>query len=91
MKQEAMNEEELDKKFRKTLMMLYSSDFERTKEEGRREGLIQGNYEGIEETEERVAVDMLKYGEPIEKIIKYSRLDEEDIREIAQSLGLSVV
>ena len=37
MKQEAMNEEELDKKFRKTLMMLYSSDFERTKEEGRRE------------------------------------------------------
>ena len=40
---------------------------------------------------ERVATDMLKNGEPIEKIVKYSRLAEGTIRNMAQTLGIAIM
>ena len=46
--------------------------------------------DGINEDKERVAVDMLKNGEPLAKITLYSRLAENVIRGIAINLGLTV-
>ena len=40
------------------------------------------------EVNERVAKDMLKEGEPIPKIIKYSKLSEAAIRKLARSIGV---
>ena len=44
------------------------------------------------ESEEResVAVDMLKDGEPISKILKYSKLTESSIRALAKKLNVAV-
>ena len=51
--------------------------------------------EAIRETEntvrEEVAKDMLKDGEPIPKIIKYSKLSEAAIRKLAKSIGVAVL
>ncbi len=40
---------------------------------------------------EEVAKDMLKDGEPIPKIIKYSKLSEDAIRKLAKSIGVAVI
>ena len=40
---------------------------------------------------ERVAKDMLNEGEPIPKIIKYSKLSEAAIRKLAKSIGVAVL
>ena len=40
---------------------------------------------------EEVAKDMLKDGEPIPKIIKYSKLSEAAIRKLAKSIGVAVL
>jgi hypothetical protein len=42
--------------------------------------------EGREEGREEMAIEMLKDGEPIEKIIKYSKLSEKEILELASNL-----
>ena len=47
--------------------------------------------EGIEQTNERVATDMLKDGKPLEEIIKYSRLAKDAIVKIANSLGVTAI
>ena len=47
--------------------------------------------EGRNETNERVASDMLRNGEPLEKVKMYSRLAEETIRSLAKSLGVAVL
>ena len=41
-------------------------------------------------TNERVAIDMLVGGEPLEKIAKYSRLEENKIRTLADALNLTL-
>ena len=48
-------------------------------EEGRAEGRAEGQLEMATNT----ALDMLRDHEPMEKIIKYSRLSEEQIKELA--------
>ena len=61
--------------------------------EGRAEGLAEGRAEGIAEgrketrSEERnqTAIDMLADGEPIEKIVKYSRLSEDEVIKLRDS------
>lgn len=47
--------------------------------------------DGINEDKERVATDMLRDGEPLEKITRYSRLAEDTIRKLAQNLGIVVL
>ena len=46
--------------------------------------------EGRETEKERVAVDMLRDGKPINEIIRYSRLAENVIHNLATSLGVVV-
>lgn len=42
------------------------------------------------EVNERVATDMLTDGEPLKKIERYSKLSEEEIRELAAKIGVTV-
>lgn len=50
----------------------------------------EGREAGLEEDMKRVASDMLKDSEPLAKILKYSRLPENTIRNLAHSLGLTI-
>ncbi len=54
------------------------------------EGRNEGRTEGIRAEKERFAVEMLKDGEPLAKITRYSQLAENVIRNLASSLGLAV-
>ena len=42
------------------------------------------------EINERVATDMIKNGEPLAKILQYSKLTEAAIRKLAKSMGVAV-
>ena len=46
----------------------------------------EGHAEGLEEGHREMAVAMLADGEPIEKIVKYSRLSEAEVLAIKASL-----
>ena len=54
-------------------------------------GREEGRAEGRAEANERVATDMLRENFPLAMIEKISRLSEEAIRKIAQSLGITLV
>ena len=56
-----------------------------------RRHLDEARQEGINEIKESVATDMLRNGEPLDKILRYSRLAEDTIRSLASSLGIAVV
>lgn len=47
-------------------------------------------HEATEKANERVAVDMLNDGEPLAKIIRYSKLAESAIRNLAKSNGIVI-
>ena len=55
------------------------------------ESMKKGRVEGIDETNARVARDMIEDNEPLAKILKYSRLAENVIINIANSLGRTLV
>ena len=54
----------------------------------RDEGVEQGVKQGVSQNRREVAEDMLKENEPIEKIIKYSKLTEQEILEIKKDLKI---
>ncbi len=54
------------------------------------EGRDEGKAEGLQEANERVAVDMLRDGKPINEISKYSKLTENVIYQIASSLKIVI-
>lgn len=47
--------------------------------------------DGVNYANERVATDMIKNGEPIEKITRYSSLTEDSIRNLAKNLGVIII
>jgi len=57
----------------------------------RREERREASRETESYVREEVAKDMLKDGEPIPKIIKYSKLSEAAIRKLAKSIGVAVL
>ena len=46
---------------------------------------------GVNKEKERVATDVLRDGEPLEKIARYSRLAEDTIRNLAKNLGVAIL
>ena len=64
---------------------------EQERQEGIEEGRREGRSEGIDETNERVAADMLRENFPLQLIVKISKLSEDVIRGIAGNLGLAVM
>ena len=71
-----------DKKVRREFMVLST----RLKDER-----MAGRAEGMLEERQSIALDMLKDKEPLTKIVKYSRLSEEEIYALAQANGLTVI
>ena len=68
-----------DEAMHKTIREIFKEDFDIAESKGRQE----------EKT--RVATDMLRDGEPLEKIARYSRLAEDTIRSLAKTLGVAVL
>ena len=62
---------------------------------GRADGLAEGREEGLAEGEAKksreTALEMLKDGEPLTKIMKYSKLAKEDILLLAKENGIEAV
>ena len=59
--------------------------------EGEAKGLAQGLAEGEAKKSRETAIEMLKDGEPLTKIMKYSKLDKEAILLLAKENGLEVI
>ena len=59
--------------------------------EGHEEGIAQGIAEGEAKKSKETALEMLKDGEPLTKIMKYSKLGQEDILLLARENGLEVI
>jgi hypothetical protein len=72
-------------------MFLTEYDEEKMKEQERKEAFADGVEAGAYEANQKTAEDMLRDGEPLAKIVKYSRLTEEHIRTLAKSLGVAVL
>ena len=56
------------------------------KQEGREEVREEGREEGEKKKAIEIALEMLKDAEPIEKIIKYSKLEEDEILELKKNI-----
>ena len=83
-----------DKKAREEYMVLQAKireheivAFEAGEAKGREEGLAEGEAKKSRET----AIEMLKDGEPLTKIMKYSKLAKEDILLLAKENGIEAV
>ena len=61
------------------------------REEGIKEGLKKGIEEGEAKKSRETAIEMLKDGELLTKIMKYSKLDKEAILLLAKENGLEVI
>ena len=63
--------------------------------DARRAGYVEGVAKGLAEGEAKksreTALEMLKDGEPLTKIMKYSKLDKEDILLLAKENGIEAV
>ena len=57
---------------------------------GRAEGRAEGEQRGIDETNTRVAQDMLRKNLPLTLITEISKLSEDIVRGIANSIGVSI-
>lgn len=76
---------------RDVIREIFRNDFEDAEYKGKLEGRIQGYDEGTNEVNERVATDMLRDGETIDKILRYSHLDKDTICNLARLYGITVV
>ena len=76
---------------KKTLELERAEGREEGRAEGEALGEERGKTLGATEANERMATDMLKDGEPISKIVKYSTLTEAAIRKLAKQLCVAIV
>ena len=76
---------------KKTLEMERAEGREEGRVEGEALGEERGKSLGATEANERMATEMLKDGEPISKIVKYSTLTEAAIRKLAKQLDVAIV
>lgn len=76
-----------DEAMHKTIREIFKEDFDVAESKGRQEG----RQEGVNETNERVASDMLKKNLPLSLIEEISKLSEETIRGLAKTLGVAVL
>ena len=88
----------LDKEVRRKYMVLQAElrdteivAFEAGEAKGHAAGLAEGEAKGEAKKSRETALEMLKDGEPLTKIMKYSKLDKEDILLLAKENGLEVI
>ena len=87
-----------DKKAREEYMVLQAKireheivAYEAGEAQGHAAGLAEGLAEGEAKKSRETAIEMLKDGEPLTKIMKYSKLDKEAILLLAEENGLEVI
>ena len=87
-----------DKKAREEYMVLQAKireheivAYEAGEAQGHAAGLAEGLAEGEAKKSRETAIEMLKDGEPLAKIMKYSKLDKEAILLLAKENGLEVI
>ena len=87
-----------DKKAREEYMVLQAKireheivAFEAGEAKGHAAGLAEGLAEGEVKKSRETALEMLKDGEPLTKIMKYSKLDKEAILLLAKENGIEAV
>ena len=78
-----MNQEEAMKRVLK-------NERRKAHEEGHKEGHKEGWTQCWETRNEEVATDMLKEGAPLPQIVRISKLSEEAVRKLAESLEIAV-
>ena len=88
----------LDKEVRRKYMVLQAElrdteivAFEAGEAKGHAAGLAEGEAKGEAKKSRETAIEMLKDGEPLTKIMKYSKLGQEDILLLARENGLEVI
>ena len=88
----------LDKEVRRKYMVLQAElrdteivAFEAGEAKGHAAGLAEGLAEGEVKKSRETALEMLKDGEPLTKIMKYSKLAKEDILLLAKENGIEAV
>ena len=59
--------------------------------DAKKEGFEAGQAQGREEERRDIALEMLEDGENLTKIIKYSKLSDEEVLSLAKENGLEVV
>ena len=57
---------------------------------GERRGFNKGLNQGLDQANERIAKDMLMDGKTLGEIIKYSSLEEDVIRGLAEKIGAAI-
>lgn len=50
------------------------------------EGRVEGRQEGLAEGRSQIAIKMLQKNEPIEKIVEYTSLSNQQVQELAQQI-----
>ena len=87
-----------DKKAREEYMVLQAKireheivAYEAGEAQGHAAGLAEGEAKGEAKKSRETALEMLKDGEPLTKIMKYSKLDKEAILLLAKENGLEVI
>ena len=83
---EEYQKEVSDVSHNKAVINKYSKEWE--EEQRALEWGIIGKEQGVSQTKREVAENMLQDNEPIEKIIKYSKLTEKEILEIKKNLKI---
>ena len=80
-------EEKRERDHQASLDSAHHKGWEKGKEEGREEGLTKGREEGLtkgrEEGRKEIAVNLLKLGVPVEKVMEATGLSEKEIKKLA--------
>ena len=66
--------------------MTYEYDLHESREEGRAEGRVEGRTEGADAKAREMASAMLAEGDSVEKVVRVSKLSEEDVLAIKAKL-----
>ncbi len=66
--------------------MTYEYDLHESREEGRAEGRVEGRAEGADAKAREMASAMLAEGDSAEKVVRVSKLSEEDVLAIKAKL-----
>lgn len=68
----------------------YRIGMEEGRKEGRKVGREEGRKEGEKEAKKKIVKEMLKAGEEMKKIMKYSGLQKEEIEELGRQYGFNI-
>ncbi len=84
-----VNEVKQSEEWEEVHMSIYGNGLQQGREEGRKEGREEGREEGRLSERKNLVLEMLRNDEPLEKIMMYSKLTEEEIMALKESCKTS--